>query len=230
MRTNNSMLAVIIPALLATAAAAAGPLEQARDRQDRAALTKMADEALASAAGAPDDATAQHRAALASSYLAEVDSELHDRRAAREAATRGLKPAERAVALKPGAQSYRVLGTLYGQAIGDMFSGLKYGPKAKAALDKALEQAPKSSQVYVALGVGNLYTPGAFGGGAKNAIPNFRKAIELNPKNAEAWLYLGIALRGEHNDAEARQAFTKALALNPQRVWARQQLEKTPAQ
>jgi Flp pilus assembly protein TadD len=36
-------------------------------------------------------------------------------------------------------------------------------------------------------------------------------------------------LRKQNRDAEARQAFGKALALDPNRVWVRQQLEKTPA-
>jgi Flp pilus assembly protein TadD len=40
---------------------------------------------------------------------------------------------------------------------------------------------------------------------------------------------LGLSLRKENRDAEARQAFTKSLELNPNRVWAKQQLEKTPA-
>ena len=50
------------------------------------------------------------------------------------------------------------------------------------------------------------------------------------PQAAEAYLWLGLALRKENNNAEARKAFAKALELNPNRVWARQQLEKTPAQ
>jgi hypothetical protein len=35
-------------------------------------------------------------------------------------------------------------------------------------------------------------------------------------------------LRKLNRNAEARQAIQKSLELNPQRVWARQQLEKTP--
>ena len=61
------------------------------------------------------------------------------------------------------------------------------------------------------------------------AIPDFQKALELDPKNAEAYAYLGLSLRDEHKDAEARQAFSKALELNPKRVWVKQQLDKTPA-
>src|SRR5437867_2265651 len=55
-------------------------------------------------------------------------------------------------------------------------------------------------------------------------------AIELDPQSAEAQLWLGIALRKAGRNAEARKAFEKSLELNPARVWARQQLDKTPAQ
>ncbi len=83
--------------------------------------------------------------------------------------------------------------------------------------------------VYVARGVGNYYLPAQLGGGAKLAIPDFQKAIELDAKNAEAYLWLGLSLRKDNRDEEARKAFTKSLELNPNRVWAKQQLEKTPA-
>ena len=122
-----------------------------------------------------------------------------------------------------------MLGTLYGQAITDIMSGLSYGPKAKEAINKAVDKAPKSSAVYVARGVGNYYLPAQLGGGAKAAIPDFRKAIQLDSKNAEAWLWLGIALRQSGQEAEARQALTRSLELEPDRVWAKQQLDKTPA-
>jgi Flp pilus assembly protein TadD len=81
----------------------------------------------------------------------------------------------------------------------------------------------------VARGVGNYYLPSQLGGGAALAIADFRKAIDLDSRNAEAWVWLGIALRKQNQDAEARKAFGKALALEPSRVWVRQQLEKTPA-
>src|SRR5207244_1016285 len=130
--------------------------ERARNRQDRAALEKLASEAGAAAAKAGNDAEAQYRSALAHSYLAEVLIELHDRKAGRAAAEQGMKAGERAVALKPeNAEYYRVLGTLYGQGITDIMSGLSYGPKAKDAINKAVAQAPKSSAMYVARGVGN---------------------------------------------------------------------------
>jgi tetratricopeptide (TPR) repeat protein len=222
------MLAIFLAAFLS--AAAPSPLEVARDKQDRAALTELAAQAGGAAAKAPNDPEVQYRAALANCYLAEVAIELRDRKAGRQIAEQGIRFAEKSVALKPGnAEYYRLLGTLYGQAVTDIMSGLTYGPKAKDAINKAVEKAPKSSLMYVARGVGNYYVPAQLGGGAKLSIPDFQKAIELDAGNAEAWLWLGLSLRKENRDAEARQAFAKSLEINPNRVWAKQQLEKTPA-
>jgi len=217
--------------LLAAFLAAPPPaaLELARDQQDRAALQKLVDEDAAAAAKAPNDAEAQFRMALASSYLAEVALELRDKKLGQQAAERGVKAAEQAVALKPDeSEYYRVLGTLYGQIVsGNVLMALSYGHKALDAIDKAIAKDPKSSNAYMAHGVGNFYLPAAMGGGFELAVADFRKAVELNPKNADAWLWLGLGLRKENKDAEARQAIQKSIELNPRRVWAKAQLEKT---
>ena len=221
------MWALLMAGFMVTAPSA---LETARDRQDRPALQKMVDDYSAVSAKNPNDAAAQYRLALAASYAAEVAIEQRDRNQAQQAAERGIKAAEKAVALNPGdAENYRLLATLYGQAITDVLSGLSYGPRVKDAIGKAVAKAPRSSSVYVARGVGNYYLPAQLGGGTDLAIADFRKAIELDARNSEAWLWLGIALRKDKKDNEARQAFQKALELNPNRVWAKQQLDKTPA-
>ncbi len=223
------MIALVMAAFLA-AAAAPSPLETARDQQDRAALQKIIGESAAAASKSPNDPEAQYRVALASSYLAEVAIEQRDRKLGRQAAEQGIKAAEKAVSLKPNnAEYYRILGTLYGQAVTDILSGLSYGAKAKQAINAAVEKAPQSAAVYLARGVGNYYLPAQVGGGMALAIADFRKALELDPNNAEAWLWLGLGLRKENKDEEARKAFTRSLQLNPNRVWAKQQLEKTPA-
>ena len=222
------MKAVLISAAFFFAAAST-PLEQARDRQDVAALTKFVDASSGAAQRAPNDANTQYQAALAASFLAEVHQELHERKPAHEAAERGIPFAEKAVSLKPDSgEYYRILGTLYGQAVGDLMSGLRYGAKAKDAIAKAVEKSPQSSETYVARGIGNFYLPAQLGGGATIAIPDFRKAIEMDPKNADAWIYLGLALRSEKNEDEARKAFNKALQLDPNRFWIQQLLAKTP--
>jgi tetratricopeptide (TPR) repeat protein len=210
-------------------AAAPSALETARDQQDRATLEKMVAEYSAAAAQTPKNADAQYRLALAASYLAEVSIEQHDRKQGRQAAEQGIKAAEKAISLKPEvAEYYRVLATLCGQAVTDVLSGLSYGPRARDAVDKAVEKAPKSSSVYVARGVGSYYLPSQLGGGAKQAIADFQKAIELDARNAEAYLWLALSLRKENRNAEARQAFAKSLELNPNRIWAKEQLDKTP--
>jgi tetratricopeptide (TPR) repeat protein len=220
------MSMLVLAAFLAAPPAA---LQSARDQQDRAALQKMVDEAAAAAAKAPNDADAEYSVALASSYLAEVALEQGDKKLAQQAAERGVKAAEQAVSLKPQvAEYYRVLGTLCGQVVpANVLAGLSYAKRARDAIDKAVALDPKSSMAYMARGVGNYYIPAALGGGFELAITDFRKAIDLDPKNADAWLWLGMSLRKENKNADARQAFSKSLELNPKRVWATQQLEKT---
>jgi tetratricopeptide (TPR) repeat protein len=224
----------MLPVLLLTGFFAAGPsaLDTARDAQDRPALERIAVEYSAAADKAPNDAEAQYRAAVALSYLAEVALEVKDKKLAQDAAERGIKPAERAVALKPDAARYYVaLGTLYGQVIpANVLMGLSYGKKCKDAIQKAVEKDPKLASAYEARGVGNYYLPQQLGGGFEMAIADFHKAIELDPQRAESYLWLGLSLRKENKNAEARQAFQKGIELDPNRVWIKQQLEKTPAQ
>jgi hypothetical protein len=121
------------------------PLETARDLQDRPALEKLVNDYSGVSSKAPNDADAQYRLALACSYQAEVSIELHDKKAGQQAAERGIKAGEKAVSLNGNNAEYlRVLGTLYGQAIVDIPSGLSYGAKAKDAINRAVEKAPKS--------------------------------------------------------------------------------------
>ena len=205
-------------------------LIKARDHQDRAALEKILNDRRMAADKQPKDAAAQYRLALAASYSAEVAIEVRDKNATKTLAQTGIDAAERAVSLQPdSAEHQRILGTLCGQIIsGNSLSALKYGRCALEAVNKAIELDPKSSINYVSHGVGNYYLPPAFGGGMDLAIKDFRKAIELDPKNADAWLWLGIALRRADQPEEARQAIQKSLELNPNRMWAKQQLDKTP--
>ncbi len=215
-------------------AAAAAPddfdLMNARDHQDRSALEKLAAEARAAAEKQPNDAAAQYKVALAESYAAEVAIEMHDKPGAKNSALAGMDAANKAVSMKPDSAEYqRILGTLCGQMVSsNSLAGLKYGKCALDSVDKAIQLDPKSSMAYLSHGVGNYYLPQAFGGGVDLAVKDFRKAIELNPKNADAWLWLGVALRRSNQPAEAQKAFAKSLEINPNRVWARQQLEKIP--
>jgi len=208
----------------------AGDLEKARDAQDRAALDRLASQAAADADKRPNDASAQYQAALANSLFAEVSIELRDKNQAHTAAEAGIKAAERALALQPDRSEYhRIYGTLCGQAVSaNILQGLKYGHCAQDEVNKAVQLDPKAAVNYVSRGVGYYYLPPQFGGGNDLAIKDFQKAIELNPDSADAHMWLGLALRKANRNAEARKEFERALQLNPSRVWAKQQLEKTP--
>ncbi len=228
------MMAFSVLAAFALAAAAApadvAKLEDARDRQDRAFLERAAREASAAAEKAANDAEAQYRAALAESYFSEVAFEQRDKKVAGEAAESGIRSAGKAIALRPNiAEYHRIMGTLCGQAVPTgVFLALKYGRCARSSIDKAIQLDPRSAKAYLSRGVGNFYLPKEFGGGVDLAIQDFEKAIQLDPKSADAHLWLGIALRKSQRSEEAYKEISKSLALNPNRIWARQQLEKTP--
>jgi|HigsolmetaAR201D_1030396.scaffolds.fasta_scaffold07449_1 Lipoprotein NlpI, contains TPR repeats len=216
--------------LLAANSASIADLEQARNRQDRAALQGMIAELSAAAAKNVKDANAQYLLALAESYLAEVALELRDKDLAKSAAEAGIRAAERAVSLKPEvSENHRILGTLCGQIIpANVLAGLRYGKCAMESINKAIELDPKSAKAHLSRGVGNYYLPPAFGGGVELAIRDMEKAIQLDPRSADAYLWLGLALRKANRHAEAQKALKRSIELNPDRIWARQQLEKTP--
>lgn len=220
--------------LLFNAAAGGSDLEKARDAQDRPALDRFAAQFAAAAQAKSNDAAAQYKLALAESYVAEVAIEVRDKNAAHTAAEAGMDAAKKAIALNGSSAEYhRVLGTLCGQAISaspNILQGMKYGHCAQDEVNKALQLDPKSPLNYLAHGVGNYYMPQGLGGGPELAAKDFQKAAELDPQSSEAQLWLGLALRKQNKNAEARKAFQKAIELNPNRVWAKQQLDKTPAQ
>ncbi len=218
--------------LLLFAGAPGSDLQKARDAQDRATLEKFTAQYASAAQSKANDAAAQYELALAESYVAEVAIELRDKNTAHNAAEAGIDAAKKAVALKGGSAEYhRLLGTLCGQAISaNVLQGMKYGRCAQEEVNKAVQLDPKASVNYLARGVGNYYLPQGLGGGFDLALKDFLKAAELDPRSSEAQLWLGLTLRKQNKNAEARKAFQKAIELNPARVWAKQQLDKTPAQ
>lgn len=234
MNSMRKFSAIFLLAAFASLAFAAGDdLEKLRDRQDRPGLDDRARGLQAAAEKTPNDPNGWYRAAIAYSYSAEVAMEVRDKIGAEKAAEAGAADAEKAIALNgKNADYYRVLGTLCGQIIpaNPIMGALVYGKRAKEALDKAVEMDPKSAKAFVAHGVGFYYLPTNFGGGPENAIRDFKQAIALDPRSSEAYLWMGIALKKEQKNAQAREALGKSLQLDPDRVWTKDQLARTPAQ
>jgi tetratricopeptide (TPR) repeat protein len=206
-------------------------LKTARDTQDRATLDKLSAEAGAQVQSKPDVRTLT-RAAMTENVRAEVLLELRDRNAARGAAEAGIQHAEKLVQAQPkSAEAHRLLGTLCGQIIpANVLAGLKYGKCAMEEVNRAIELDPKSSDAWLSHAVGNYYLPQSFGGSLDAALADIEKALQLDAKSADAWFWKGLVLRKMNRNPEALQALEKSLALNPTRIWARQQLEKTPRQ
>jgi len=227
----SSFLAVFL-FLASTSLPLPPDLKPARDKQDRATLDKLSAEANAQVQAKPEDVRALTRAAIVENIRAEVLLELRDRNAARGAAEAGIRHAEKLVQVQPkSAEAHRLLGTLCGQIIpANVLAGLKYGKCAMEEVNRAIELDPKSSDAWLSHAVGNYYLPQSFGGSMEAALADIEKSLQLDAKSADAWFWKGLVLRKMNRNAEAHQALEKSLALNPARIWARQQLEKTPRQ
>jgi len=127
------------------------------------------------------------------------------------------------------ADAHSLLADLYGRKISfgiGMFAGPKYGPKIKAENQRAQELDPNNPRVFASLGREYLNAPKMFGGDVDKSVESFHKAIQLDPKSDETFVWLGIALRKKGDTAGAEQAFLDALRLNPRSVFAQQTAEK----
>lgn len=235
-RLSAHLLPSFLFAWLTAAAIAANiptsDLQQARARQDLAALEGMIAQYQKMAQSNPRAADAQYRLALANSYAAEVALELRDKKKSEAFAEAGIEPARKAISAdESNAEYHRLLGELCGQVIpaSPIMGSLKYGSCARDEINKAVALDSKLALAYVSRGVGNFYLPPSMGGGIDLALSDFDKAISLDPNLADAYLWKGIALRKANRDADARRALQRALELDPNRLWIKQQLEKTPA-
>ena len=227
----RSLIMAVCGALLLSATVTNNDLQRARDAQDRAALDGYIAELQKSAQSAK--AAALYELATAYSYAAEVSIEVKDKAKAEGFAEAGIEAMKKALEANPNnAEYHRLLGELCGQVIpaNALMGALKYGQCARDEINKAIELDSKNGLAYVSRGVGNYYLPPQFGGSIDEAIKDFDKAISLDPKLAEAYLWKGIALRKANQRAAARQSLETALKLNPNSLWTKQQLEKTPAQ
>ncbi|HEX4750932.1 MAG TPA: tetratricopeptide repeat protein [Bryobacteraceae bacterium] len=179
-----------------------------------------------------NSAEMQYRLALAYSYAAEVAFEKHDKPKSETYAETGLAVAQKMVdANGKNASYHQLLGELCGQVIpaNVLMGTIKYGKCAREEINTAIQLDPKLAIAYVSRGVGNYYLPPQMGGGPQLAIADFDKAIQLDPNLADAYMWKGIALRKLNKDEEAHQALSRAVQIDPNRIWAKEQLAKTPA-
>lgn len=129
-------------------------------------------------------------------------------------------------------ETYALRASVTGQmiAVGNPMSGMWLGPRADGYMDKALELGPQNPRVWMLKGVGSIFKPKLFGGGADKAEKELLKAIDLfaadrvsapAPKwgRAESYAWLGQAYAQQDKLAEARTAYQKVLELDPGNGW-----------
>ena len=218
---------------LALDAATDRELLKARDQQNLTALDNLIEQYKKAAQANASSAEAQYHSALTYSFAAEVAMQLRDKRKSESYAVAGLDPAKKAVAEKgSNAEYHRLLGALCGQVIpaNPIMGALSYGGCARDEINKAISLDNQLALAYVTRGIGNFYLPSQMGGGLDLALKDIDKAISLDPKSSDAYMWKGVVLRKANKNSDARQAFSAALKLDPDRLWAKQQLEKTPPQ
>ncbi len=85
-----------------------------------------------------------------------------------------------------------------------------------AALEKETAQNPADAATWIELG--NAYFDADQ---TKKSIDAYRKALELQPNNADVITDMGVMLRKDGRPQEAVQAFDRAIAVNPKHEIAR---------
>ena len=133
--------------------------------------------------------------------------------------------------------AHALLASAYGQKLGlKPHLGMVLGPETKRALEKSKRLDGDNPRVVLTDGMSDYYTPSIFGGDKQRAISKVEQALELFAKEEildpfqpswgydEACAQLGI-MRQEAGDIEgAREAFVKALEVNPNNGWVKSQL------
>lgn len=126
-------------------------------------------------------------------------------------------------------EAFRVLADTLMQQIplkGVEFA-MEAGPRARDAIQKALQLDPANSRAYLSAGIYYLFTPAKYGGDLSKAIKFLRKADEVAhevPDRFLAKVYIGKAVKAKGELDAARLAFTGALALYPNSAWAQREL------
>ena len=133
--------------------------------------------------------------------------------------------------------AHALLASAYGQKLGlKPHLGMALGPETKRVLEKSKRLDGNNPRVVLIDGISDYYTPAVFGGDKQRAISKMEHALELFAKEEirdpfqpswgydEACAQLGI-MRQEAGDIEgAREAFVKALEVNPNNGWVKSQL------
>jgi tetratricopeptide (TPR) repeat protein len=128
-------------------------------------------------------------------------------------------------------ESFALLSSVLGQQIGsNPLKGMTLGPKSNSAMEDAIQADPRNPRVWLLNGIGAIFKPAMFGGGHERAEQYLRKSIQLfetdkpeAPSPAwgreEAWIWLGQLFEQQKKWDDAKQAYQKALEIEPNNAW-----------
>jgi len=135
------------------------------------------------------------------------------------------------------AEAYALLSSCYGQKISlAPMLGMTLGPRAGMAMQSAQQLEPNNPRVILLNAIGNYYKPAMFGGSKENALAGFKRAAELFAQEQvkdplppdwgrpEVYAWIGVAYLDQNDNANARVALEKALALAPDYGWVKNYL------
>jgi tetratricopeptide (TPR) repeat protein len=169
----------------------------------------------------PKSATCFFDLARTEFYLVKAEDIAKHTEASRKMLDNAVGDAQKAVALNDrSADAHALLADLYGAKITGMMSGMRYGPKAGAETQRALQLDPNDALVYAVQGRKYYYTPSAFGGDIDKAIESFKRAVALDPHSDEDFAWLAKAYRKKGDAAHEKEAIAQALSLNSRSVFA----------
>jgi len=129
-------------------------------------------------------------------------------------------------------EALSLLSAVLGQLIGESsIRGMTLGPRAGAYISKAARLAPENPRVALQQGISAFHTPGLFGGGLDKSRAALERAAVLFAEQEEtAWpdwgeidslTWLGQVYAKQGLVEEARAAYQRALAIEPDSGWIR---------
>lgn len=127
-----------------------------------------------------------------------------------------------------GAEAAALLSSVYGFKMAySPWKGMFLGGKTSDLLETALKNAPNSPIVQKMYAGNQYFTPEMWGGDRDKALAAFLKSNQLfeQGKDTQNWMYLdnlawiGIIYQEKGMQSEAKKAWDKALAIEPDFAW-----------
>ena len=168
------------------------------------------------------------RAAQLLDWLCEAARLSKDEKTLKRAAQAGVDAAERAVALDAkSSEAHRWLGHHLGNLIAVTFmGGMRFGSRSTKELDLALQLDAKNAEAQVSRALAYYFAPGMFGGSKTEAERLLNRALELEPRNENARIWLALVYNATKRKEEALREIREARRINPARKYA-QDVEDT---